>query len=1153
MSHKVKIHAVGNYLNPLQKYFKGKNIYISNLFDGCSPFVIEGEPDDNIIKKYAFDIHDPLIFSKGSVLNIWKDFGKRISNNPDEVNQTIYLDKAGKPNDIKADSQYVLVMNTSIFYNLYEYHGNLYSDIWPVNRFIKEIKSDKDTVKYSAPFYKSVNWKFYYDKFIEAIQREYDHEHIILVKTNSASWYIDYDNNIKNFDKRASEYRNFIDEVDRYFIEKTNCLCINSHFNFIPYGYNSCLIPYAVMSEEAYKVIADQIADIVKGNLKPFKTHICKYHNPLAINISNKFNSNIITNNKNSLNMIENKWLTITQLNANGDNSFFASLIRLKSFLNSYNSITLSDYVIDIIQQLEDGNSIDVDYALIDLYFKYMKTNINDFIALYMLCINLNKQSEFEKIIESILNNKECTILKQAYNFKYDNIEYLKTYPYIMPELQSKLNEITENKVYVYIGVGNYIAIDINKHYFSKELKEPKNIADYTEIIKNGYVCSISEAPSLISNIEFYVTKSKKGDAGIPITILFKDFVEFEESLNYINYKELLENESFVLRTTDSDWKPASFSGKIALQCIDNMDDDEQLFYKKGIAVNFDNMSELAAIKSELSVDKGDELKNISSACFFALENNEIFIKKYSFYNKIKNYISGFKIAEKYIMNDVGHYYFIKCVHLGDITRAMPFISYFKAYRKTVKKENIKKITVITSSNLSGYIKMFADVDDVITLPKEQIQLLNIYAKSELNDGNLFYDTNNLFISWAEENICTSYSLPEEYVKDNPEIYRFPSVICATSVNKAEQIIKQYNTTADKIIIMFPYAQSSSNIDLKCWSQAVKEFTDYGYTVFTNVGLGEQPLENTVPLDEGVDVILALGQLGSLIVGVQSGMMDTFLWLDIQFKFILVAFLNSEYSFRFAVNFNNRIPFYHHEPFSLDTRIQHYMGGAFIAAYTDEEKDNLSFNVIEEAKYFIKGDLFKSDTLFSKVDLPIIKSQNLNEYVKEIINLRDIVIFISVCDSANKYWNEFESRHLLGLKEDLSKVWRLSYIAVVDIDKNICKEKLSNNWDGVGITYCFEDTPGTENFLENEEVKSKYGSLPLKNNCYIFSCAMDKRHYTKSSIIINGNEYSANRRGLNIVVYSKKQLRVIDSINVDSFGDPKLLIKREGSELTTEH
>lgn len=119
---------------------------------------------------------------------------------------------------------------------------------------------------------------------------------------------------------------------------------------------------------------------------------------------------------------------------------------------------------------------------------------------------------------------------------------------------------------------------------------------------------------------------------------------------------------------------------------------------------------------------------------------------------------------------------------------------------------------------------------------------------------------------------------------------------------------------------------------------------------------------------------------------------------------------------------------------------------------------------------------------------------------------RDLVIFISARDEASYNITEILSDDLkaLGLQEDLRGKYRYSYCAVITpegVHEELSEEPAKINGEYDGIRY---------------EVSSKG-----------FLCGDD------SSIRINGQEYSQNTRGLNIVLMENGQ--VVDSVAFDTY------------------
>ena len=145
---------------------------------------------------------------------------------------------------------------------------------------------------------------------------------------------------------------------------------------------------------------------------------------------------------------------------------------------------------------------------------------------------------------------------------------------------------------------------------------------------------------------------------------------------------------------------------------------------------------------------------------------------------------------------------------------------------------------------------------------------------------------------------------------------------------------------------------------------------------------------------------------------------------------------------------------------------------------------------------------------------------------------------MAVADSANKYWGSVE-KGILGIQSDLTEGWRRSFVAVIEGGQSTpIYERL--NPDCKEILY-----QGTFSDMKADEEIFKQMDIPTDNLCYVSSHAMGKNKYTKCAIVINGENYAFNKRGLNIVVYSKALCCVIDSVYVDLWADATLSVRRE--------
>ena len=79
-------------------------------------------------------------------------------------------------------------------------------------------------------------------------------------------------------------------------------------------------------------------------------------------------------------------------------------------------------------------------------------------------------------------------------------------------------------------------------------------------------------------------------------------------------------------------------------------------------------------------------------------------------------------------------------------------------------------------------------------------------------------------------------------------------------------------------VIICPISRSSSSLPKVIWEKFAQYLYSLGYEVFTNIGIGEAPIENTKSLVVDVDVVVCLANRGAKIVGVQCGLIDILVW-----------------------------------------------------------------------------------------------------------------------------------------------------------------------------------------------------------------------------------------------------------------------------------
>lgn len=594
---KTRITIIGNYLESLDQPLRKRGIFIDNMISFCHPFAMAGDIiKDNL--KFCNTADQPA-----TLLNLRKNLSNMLSRDVLTYCQNISKVAFGKEVKYSNTSDYIVIMNTNVGYSLWEKDGVIYSDNTPQNDFTTFIK--KEYQRLSVPYPKSFNCKYFYDQFIKAITSEYDHNHIILIRTNSAQWYAD-GSDVSPFGDRSREFRNLIEELDDYFIQKTDCLVIDEQLSYIPPSCEPVALPFALSSKYTFMKYVDAIDDIINNKNYCYYKKAQRDECPSINLLQKRLNEDKLNENEKSIKFIKEHWMSpyeICNETISNKNQFFNDIFKLKRFLED-EIYKLSDYAYEIINS-ENGCDAIIDFSLLELYTEYMKLDINDVIAVFKLYCDCNNKEGFHKIIRNIVNNSCCNPIKTSEKFEQSNIDFLKDYPYIQPELKDRREQ---SAIYIRIDTNNYIVIDKTSFSVQKIQLDIKDEADYRTITENDYVCPIECADALCSNLYFYVERAKSGNGNKPVCIIFDSEDEFCLSLKYIDYSDILSNERFVIKLRNSDFYPDDyiarcdlsflFKRNVSICYLGNGFNDQLRFYlfsrvlreKKGCEIYYDDI-----------------------------------------------------------------------------------------------------------------------------------------------------------------------------------------------------------------------------------------------------------------------------------------------------------------------------------------------------------------------------------------------------------------------------------------------------------------------------------------------------------------------------------------------------------------------------------
>lgn len=135
----------------------------------------------------------------------------------------------------------------------------------------------------------------------------------------------------------------------------------------------------------------------------------------------------------------------------------------------------------------------------------------------------------------------------------------------------------------------------------------------------------------------------------------------------------------------------------------------------------------------------------------------------------------------------------------------------------------------------------------------------------------------------------------------------------------------------------------------------------------------------------------------------------------------------------------------------------------------------------------------------------------------DALNDPTYTVFMSINDDGTAALTDtdMEKMRILGVQTDLSDKFRCSWYVVLS-SGSVLEENTSS-----------------------DQLITAYGSFGTERKSYSISSAGFETGAPTSSIIINGQEYSHNTRGINIVVYDNTCRAMIDSVTFDTCADRK--------------
>ena len=209
------------------------------------------------------------------------------------------------------------------------------------------------------------------------------------------------------------------------------------------------------------------------------------------------------------------------------------------------------------------------------------------------------------------------------------------------------------------------------------------------------------------------------------------------------------------------------------------------------------------------------------------------------------------ELVEKY-----PDYFVLICPYgsLGDVIHAVEYYSFFAKKRSNAK---IVKMYGYSQAEVYSWMDMTEVVQAALYLnPKNAFIAHNdkpytIYIPNALQFK---------FITHEKMYCCGVYGLDINTMPNSPSVF--------SVANYLEEIPN------GKAVIIAPYADSVTKIDVEIWKQIIDVYTSKGYKVYTNVIGDEQPVEGTEAISPSVDEYYSVVERAGTFIGLRSGLCD---------------------------------------------------------------------------------------------------------------------------------------------------------------------------------------------------------------------------------------------------------------------------------------
>lgn len=252
---------------------------------------------------------------------------------------------------------------------------------------------------------------------------------------------------------------------------------------------------------------------------------------------------------------------------------------------------------------------------------------------------------------------------------------------------------------------------------------------------------------------------------------------------------------------------------------------------------------------------------------------SEYSLSKETIQRKKERVKGGIRIVEK-LKERFPEAYRIYCpfMALGDVYYAMSYLPYF------LKERKIDEYVVIVIGNACGAVaKMFGVAQVEIVSQEDMDESVQAVLYTRDGDAYIAHQDRPYTIYLSKALYVKKISLETMY---KCGVFGLPKDTIPLLPNNLGIYDKLNEIPRGRSVILSPYAKSVTNIPIGYWENIIQDYSQKGYTIYTNVSGEEIALDGTIELRVKLPQMQSVVEHAGTFIGLRSGLCDVIKWAN---------------------------------------------------------------------------------------------------------------------------------------------------------------------------------------------------------------------------------------------------------------------------------